>query len=77
MAEKAWQTIKIQYCHHVDQEVGFEAELIYPADIFPDQPPRVHAHRCSHGLACNLDGRSSCIWAGTNPIFDPFAVKDT
>ncbi|MBN2147408.1 MAG: hypothetical protein JW726_08465 [Anaerolineales bacterium] len=72
MAEKVWETIKVQYCHHVKEQVGLEAELVYPADFLPDQGPRVLSHRCSHAFACNLDGRPSCIWAGTNPAFDPF-----
>jgi hypothetical protein len=73
MAVKTWQTIKIRYCHHVKAQVGLEAELVYPAEFLPDQPARVLAHRCSHAFACNLDNRPSCIWAGTNPSFDPFA----
>lgn len=73
MAVKTWQTLKVQYCHHVDAEVALEAELIYPAAWLPDQPPRVNAHRCSQGVHCNLDGRPSCVWAGTNPVYDPFA----
>ena len=72
MAEKSWQVIKVRYCHHADQEVNLEAEMIYPAEFLPDQQPRVNAHRCSHAFACNLDGRASCVWAGTNPTFDPF-----
>lgn len=75
MTVKSWETIKIQYCHHVNMEVGLEAEVIYPAEWLPDQPPRIQAHRCSHGMACNLDGRASCVWAGTNPAYDPFSVK--
>jgi hypothetical protein len=73
MAVKVWQTIKVRYCSHAEAEVGLEAEVIYPSDILPDQPPRIHAHRCSHAFACNLDNRPSCVWAGTNPNFDPFA----
>ena len=76
MMVKTWQTIKIQYCHHAGESVGLEAEVVYPPEWLPDQPPRIFAHRCSHGLACNLDGRPSCIWAGTNPTFDPFSVKE-
>jgi hypothetical protein len=72
MAEKSWQVIKVRYCHHAGQEVNLEAEMIYPAEFLPDQQPRVNAHRCSHAFACNLDGRASCVWAGTNPTFDPF-----
>ncbi len=76
MAEKTWQTLKVQYCHHVDEEVGLEVEVVFPPEILPDQSPRIFAHRCSHGLACNLDGRPSCIWAGTNPVYDPFTAKE-
>jgi hypothetical protein len=75
MAVKMWQPIKISYCDHVTTEVALEAELIYPSEWLPDQYPRVGAHRCSHGIGCNLDGRPSCIWAGTNPTFDPFREK--
>jgi hypothetical protein len=52
--------------------VTLEAELVYPAEWLPDQAPQVQAHRCSCGLECNLDERPSCVWAGTNPAFDPF-----
>jgi hypothetical protein len=72
MSEKTWETLKVQYCQHVDQKVGLQAQVVYPPDIMPDQPPRILSHRCTHGFACNLDGRPSCIWAGTNPTFDPF-----
>ena len=73
MAEKTWQVIKVRYCQHIEHEVGLEVEEIYPADFLPDQPPRVNAHRCSHAFSCNLDGRPSCTWAGTNPAYDPFS----
>lgn len=75
MAEVVWETVKVQYCHHVDQKVGLQAETVYAGDLLFDQGGRVLAHRCTHGLACNLDGRSSCIWAGTNPAIDPFVEK--
>ena len=73
MAVRSWQTIKVQYCHHVQEDIGMEAEVVYPAEWLPDQPPRLLAHRCSRGMTCNLEGRPSCIWAGNNPNFDPFA----
>lgn len=73
MAVITWQPIKIYFCQHVQKDVALEAELIYPAEYLPEQLPRVHAHRCSNGVTCNLDGRPSCVWAGTNPVFDPFA----
>jgi hypothetical protein len=67
-----WQTIKVSYCQRAGEEVSFEAEVIYPDELLPDQPPRIIAHRCSHGVACNLEGAPSCVWSGTNPAFDPF-----
>lgn len=73
MVHRTWQTIKVRYCEHASSEVEMEAELLFPADHLPDQGPRVIAHRCSHAIACNLDNRASCVWAGTNPTFDPFA----
>lgn len=75
MTKVVWETIKTQYCHHIDQQVGLQAKTIYPPEYLPDQLSHVLAHRCSHGLACNLDGRPSCIWAGTNPVIDPFVEK--
>jgi hypothetical protein len=72
MADKAWQVIKVRYCDHAGAEVAMEAELVFPAEHLPVQQPRVIAHRCSHAIACNLDNRASCVWAGTNPTFDPF-----
>lgn len=72
MAEKKWEVVKVLYCHHVKEKVGLEAQMLYPAEWLPDQPPQVLAHRCSKAYACNQDGRSSCVWAGTNPAFDPF-----
>lgn len=73
MSTKTWEVIKVRYCHHAGEEVGLEAELIFPAEWMPEQAPRVNAHRCSHAFACSMDGRPSCVWAGTNPTVDPFA----
>ncbi len=72
MSIKTWEVVKVRYCHHVGKEVGFEAQVVYPAEWLPDQPARVLAHRCSDAAHCNQDGRPSCIWAGTNPAYDPF-----
>ena len=72
MAVKVWEPIKIYLCDHVGEEVALEAELIYPPEWLPNQGARVNAHRCSKAVDCNLEGKPSCIWAGTNPIIDPF-----
>jgi hypothetical protein len=74
MSVKTWQPIRIYFCSHAGAEVALEAELVYPPEWLPDQSPRVNAHRCSHALACNLDGRPSCVWSGTNPMVDPFSA---
>lgn len=72
MSTTDWQTIKVCYCHHVGHDVGLQANVVFPADVLPDQFPRVIGHRCSDAFSCNLDGRASCLWSGTNPAFDPF-----
>ena len=76
MAEKIWETVKVRYCHHVGEDIEFEAQLVYPAEWLPEQNPRVLAHRCSRAIACNLDNRASCVLAGTNPAIDPFTESD-
>ena len=75
MAVRNWETLKICYCRHAGTNVGLEADVVYPSELLPDQPPRILGQRCSHALICNQDGRSSCLWAGTNPNYDPFAEK--
>ena len=72
MIIRSWDTIKVIYCHHADAEVGLQADAVYPPEWLPDQPPRLLGHRCSHASECNLLGKPSCIWAGTNPTYDPF-----
>jgi hypothetical protein len=72
MAFKTLETIKVRYCPHACAEVGLQAQVVYPAEWMPDQPPRVMGHCCSHALLCNQENRSSCVWAGTNPLYDPF-----
>jgi hypothetical protein len=71
MAQKKWEICKTCYCKHVKGRVALEVEVLYPIDFLPD-PPRLLAHRCSHGVQCNQFAEASCIWAGTNPTFDPF-----
>jgi len=75
MAQRTWQPIKAQYCSRAGDEVQLEVEVVYPAEYLPDQEPRVLAHRCSHAMICNLEKQASCIWAGTNPAYDPFTEK--
>lgn len=76
MAEKRWYPAKTQYCKHADCEVQLEVHVVLPPEYLPDQPPRVVGHRCSHGLQCNLLTQPSCVWAGTNPAYDPFSEEE-
>lgn len=71
MAERTWETGKLCYCERIQRQVTLETELLYPIDYLPD-PPRILSHRCSHGVHCNLFSTPSCVWAGTNPAYDPF-----
>lgn len=75
MSIREWQSVKSCYCEHVARNVSLETEIVLPSEMFPDQPARILAHRCSNGLECNLDGRASCVWAGTNPVMDPFKER--
>jgi hypothetical protein len=75
MPNKNWDPIKTCYCYHVSQPVALDAQVVYPSEWLPDQSPRILAHRCSMAMECNLDGRPSCIWSGTNPAIDPFIEK--
>ena len=72
MTYRTWQTIKVHHCNHIDEDVAMQANIVFPAEWMPEQPPRILAHRCSRGMDCNLNARPSCIWAGTNPGYDPF-----
>lgn len=73
MAEKKWEKMEQCFCSHADMDVSLEAEVIYPMDYLDGQPPQVGAHRCSNMLLCNQFNQGACIWAGTNPDFDPFS----
>ena len=72
MAERLWEIVKTMYCDHVGCQVALESEVVYPAEWLPDQAPRILAHRCSHGIHCSLYDKPTCVWAGTNPGYDPF-----
>lgn len=72
MAEKAWETVKTIHCDHVECDVALEVEVVYPSEHLPEQLPRLLARRCSRGVECSLMEKAACIWAGTNPNYDPF-----
>ena len=61
MAEKMWKDIKTIRCSHVGCDVELEVEEIYPAEFYPDQSPRLGAHRCSHGIQCSLMDKQEVV----------------
>ncbi len=71
MAEKVWEVTQHCFCEHVHEDVALESEVVYPIDLLPDAP-RVVAQRCSRGIQCNQFNKAVCVWAGTNPDYDPF-----
>ena len=72
MSERIWEISKDCFCERLNDRVTLQVERVYPGDPLPDLEPRVLAHRCSHGMLCNQSTRSACVWAGTNPNYDPF-----
>lgn len=72
MNRVAWEPVKGICCERVGEDVTLQVKVIYPLDILPDQPPRVLARRCLKSMDCNQLERPSCVWAGTNPGYDPF-----
>ena len=72
MAEKKWESVQTCFCAHVNMDVNLDVEVIYPADYLDNDVPRLGAHRCSNELLCNQFNQGACIWAGTNPMVDPF-----
>lgn len=75
MAIRVWEIYKTRFCNQANCDVHFEVEVVYPAEWMPETPPRVLAHRCSHGTICNYDEHAGCVWSGTNPLVDPFADR--
>jgi len=71
VAFRTWEISKISFCDHVGHEIALETEVVYPAEHLPDQLPRVLAHRCSNGIACNQLEKPGCEWSGTNPDHRP------
>ncbi|HPO59057.1 MAG TPA: hypothetical protein PLV53_09450 [Anaerolineaceae bacterium] len=72
MAIQRWDTLKVQFCERAGKKVALQANLVFPAEHLPEQPPRITAHRCSNGLECNQFNSPTCTWAGTVPAYDPF-----
>jgi len=77
MAEKVWKPVKVVFCTRIQQEVMQEALVVYPPEHLPGSEPQVLGHRCSEGIMCNTIDKPACMWAGTNPAYDPFSDEPT
>jgi hypothetical protein len=73
MLEQIWKPLKMAQCDRIGEEVALEALVVFPAEVLPDQPGRILAHRCSQGFSCNALDRPACCWAGSWPVYDPFS----
>jgi hypothetical protein len=73
MGQRTWVRQKTIVCERTGRDVALEVEVALPAEVLPDQAPRVLAHRCSYGVSCNSLDRPMCSWAGSLPGYDPFA----
>ncbi len=71
MTAKIVKVEKSAYCERLRENVVIEIEMAYAAENLPDYAPRILAKRCVRAVECNGDERSSCIFCGTNPNFNP------
>jgi hypothetical protein len=71
VAQVFWHEIERRMCEHVREEVSLEAKLAFAAEVLPDQPPRVLAHRCSHEATCHRMEKPTCAWAALIASLDP------
>ncbi len=46
MREEIWKPLKRAQCDGTGEEVALEVRVIYPAEVLPDQPSPILAHRC-------------------------------
>lgn len=67
MAWETWRTIQQTRCIFLQGKVCLEARVLYPADIMPDQPPRVLAFRCSSVQDCDRFNQADCPWGILTP----------
>ncbi len=57
------ENVSHRYCAHAKSEVTLSTKIIFPADIMPEQPPRISSRDCSHYFNCNLLDKKACTYA--------------
>jgi hypothetical protein len=75
MTEVVWKRSRVQYCHHIDQQVALQAETAFPADILPDQGGACWRIAVRTGWRATWTAGQAAFEAGTNPVIDPFIEK--
>lgn len=71
-----WTVVKSHWCPAANADVALLEKRVYPkADFNETDTFRVVELRCTHDVQCNLNDHVHCKWAGTNPLFDPFAEE--
>ncbi len=72
MSSKSWEVIKTCYCQHIDTKSGWKPSWSIRLNGCRTRRRAFLPIVARKAVSCNLDGRPSCVWAGTNPVFDPF-----
>lgn len=75
MATVLWRPVQTKLCERVRKVATLELQLVFPGENLPDQPPHVRSRRCSLALECNQFDRATCVWAGTQPEYDPLGER--
>ena len=56
------EVVSKRYCNHASQEISLKTTYVFPADIFPETPPRLNDRSCSHYFDCNLQDKTACTY---------------
>lgn len=67
----AWQSRTFhsktsRYCSHANCKVELRTTIVYPAEVLPEQPPRVNNRTCSHYFDCSLQDKAACTFVVRN-----------
>ncbi len=77
MADKnrVTETSDKRFCAHANCKVTLKTSYIFPADILPETPPRLHQRQCSHYLVCNLQDKAACTFSVTQVRKGPIKME--
>ena len=76
MPEVRQVIVKEAICSVRQQPAALLYEVAYPTNyLFTLEGLRILRRRCSLDLEFNCMDGVQCVWAGTNPDIDPFALN--